>query len=90
MDEYTLCEESYKNGYNRGYEQGKKDAMRWHGVDELPETEAITEFLVKLKPHYYCVATYNPFDKEFYYYNTGWQSDTRCGERLLGWMEIPE
>lgn len=87
MDEYTACEQAYHNGY----EQGKKDAMRWHGVDELPkETEDGVEFFVKLKLNYYCVATYNALEKEFYFYDESWQSDIPCGDELLGWMEIPE
>jgi flagellar biosynthesis/type III secretory pathway protein FliH len=27
MDNWTACEVAYKNGYNKGYEVGQKDAM---------------------------------------------------------------
>ena len=27
MDEYTACEQAYKNGYEKGSAQGKKDAI---------------------------------------------------------------
>lgn len=29
-DKFTISEEAYKNGYDKGYEQGKKDAIK-HG-----------------------------------------------------------
>lgn len=35
MDEYTISEESYKNGYKDGYEDGKKDAVV-HGKWIIP------------------------------------------------------
>ena len=33
MDNYTIAEESYKNGY----EKGKQDAMKWISVEEQEE-----------------------------------------------------
>ena len=27
MDNWAACEASFRNGYEKGYEQGKKDAM---------------------------------------------------------------
>lgn len=85
MDEYTLCEESYKNGYNRGYEQGKKDAMKWHSViEEPPEDKQIL-----IKTMWSWGADYF---LGYYSNNFGFWSGAIRGKmhNVVGWMEIPE
>ena len=40
MDIYTATEQAYKNGYEKGYADGKRDAVKWiSSREKLPTRE---------------------------------------------------
>lgn len=39
MDKYTATELAFKHGYEKGYEAGKRDAVKWVSSSEQKPTE---------------------------------------------------
>ena len=91
MDKYTATEMAFKNGYEKGYEAGKRDGYKW-----IPTAER----LPKLESYTYSV------DVLFYDYEEGihvgyvaldtgtWKDKHSralyAGHKVTHWMPLPE
>lgn len=96
MDKYTATEQAYKHGYEKGYEAGKRDAVKW-----IPVTERLPHFtpnrwrkvLVTLEDkdgkRFTTTAKYNEESKEWGAF-ADWRFDDKEHFKVVAWMLKPE
>lgn len=82
MDKYTATEMAYKHGYEKGYEVGKRDAVKW-----IPVSEEIPE-------QYHSVIGWTKFKEMGEVMHDGkqfvWTDEESVPAFVTHWMPLPE
>lgn len=92
MDEHTVNECKYKNGFEAGYKQGYEEGKRvcsaeavWIPVtDSLPKTDG--RFMVTIKNR----GKYRTEMRNFDYRTQTWESARYISENIVAWQQRPK
>ena len=87
MDKYTATEQAFKHGYEKGYEAGKKDAMKWTPVIEPPKEKGC--YLTTVK-HW---LDGKPVTREAFWNSADWltcEEKYEITPRVTHWMPLPK
>ena len=87
MKEHDKCEQAYKNGYAKGYEDGKP---KW-----IPVSERLPDKMGKFVCRYvFGENTEYPFEQVLWYFANDekphFQNEGSMGLRVTHWMPLPE
>jgi hypothetical protein len=87
MDKYTATEQAFKNGYEKGYEAGKRDAVKWIPVSDPPKEKGC--YLTAVK-HWF---DGKPVTREAFWNSVDWltcEEKYEITPRVTHWMPLPE